>query len=129
MGKHLRYQLSKTFHKINQYCIDYKLSEQLVDYFSKISQHEYEFAMITQNRIAGGVIYVTFVILEKLVNKKLLTKALMKRLTKFMSANEKSILDIAKKILVVTQNFDTRHPGLNNMKDVQFKQLCPYIKM
>lgn len=52
----------------------------------------------------------------------------MKELVTFFNIREKSILCVAKDLLSLVQNFDSRHQGLNNMKSVQFKFLSKFIK-
>lgn len=105
----------------------YELSVQLIDFISKTAHHDYSLIQTRQNILSASVIYVSFVILEKLVNKKWITKEFMIKLTSFMKVKETPILNTAKTLLVLVQNFDTKHRGLNNMKRVQFRVLSKHM--
>lgn len=105
----------------------YELSVQLIDFISKTAHHDYSLIQTRQNVLSASVIYVSFVILEKLVNKKWITKEFMIKLTSFMKVKENLILNTAKTLLVLVQNFDTKHRGLNNMKRVQFRVLSKHM--
>lgn len=105
----------------------YRLATHIIDYISKMAQHDYGFSLMTQNNLSAAVLYLTFVVMEKLVNKTCLTKEFMKKLTKFTKVSEKCILENSKCLLRLIRNFDSIYPGLTNMKDVQFKFLSKYL--
>jgi hypothetical protein len=105
----------------------YELTSQLIDFISKTAHHDYSLIQTRQNVLSASVVYVSFVILEKLVGKKWITREFMVKLTSFMKVRESHILDTAKILLVLVQNFDTKHRGLNNMKSAQFKVLSKHM--
>ena len=105
----------------------FKLATQLADYFSKVALHDYGFSIMTQNVLSSAVIYLTFVVLEKILAKQTLTQEFMRQLTDFAKVKESQVLSNAKDLLILVQNFDTKHQGLKNMKDVQFKLLSKYL--
>jgi hypothetical protein len=48
----------------------YELTAQLIDFISKTAHHDYSLIQTRQNVLSASVVYVSFVILEKLVGKK-----------------------------------------------------------
>ncbi|CAI2367026.1 unnamed protein product [Moneuplotes crassus] len=107
---------------------DYPAAYQLVDYVSKITQYEYSVVTGSQSILSGAILYLSFTILQKIINKKCINKSFMRELVSFFNIRENSILSVAKDLLCLIQNFDSRHQGLNNMKSVQFKSLSRFIK-
>ncbi|CAI2366778.1 unnamed protein product [Moneuplotes crassus] len=107
---------------------NYKAAHQLVDYVSKITQHEYSVVTGRQKVLSGAILYLSFTILERMIYKKCVNKIFMKELVNFFNLKETAILSIAKDLLCLMQNFESRYQGLNNMKCVQFKFLSKFIR-
>lgn len=77
---------------------NYQLTESIADYLSKFSQHDVYLSSVKQNELAGAVIYLSFVILGKIIDKICITKDFVKKLTDFMITPEPVILKLVTKL-------------------------------
>ena len=102
---------------------NFNLAVELVDYISKISQHDYEFCSLAHSTLASAILYVSFVVLEKLISKRIMTIEFIQALRDFTNTTEIDTITEAKKLLILVQNFSSKYWGLNHMKDFQFKLL------
>lgn len=53
----------------------------------------------------------------------------MVKLVKYSSKEEPDIVATAKKVLFLSQNFETVHSGLNNLKKTHFKNISKLITL
>ena len=110
-----------------------ELVEVLVHYVSKMVYHDYSLSQYQPSLLAAASLYVSLKLAERFKKSKkrdkLISTQFMKRLTELSQHSEPRIIDLAKKILSLSQNFDKQHPGLTNLKKTHFNKISRLIDL
>lgn len=90
--------------------------------------HDYELSQLAPSLQAAATTYVAIRLTEKFKRTQgLISDRLMVKLVKYSSKEEGDIVATAKKVLFLSQNFESVHSGLTNLKKTHFKNISKLI--
>ena len=96
-------------------------------YLGKLALHHENLCAKQQSLLATSTIYVALKICEQMRQKQILTKQVLQNLLDVSGVEERKLIECAKKVLYLAQNFEKELPGLNNVKDTYIPQLNKFV--
>lgn len=98
--------------------------------------HDYDLSQQKPSLLATGALYVSLKLGEKLKAKQRgyrsgfsLSPEFMSNLVRVSGYSEDEIIKIAKKVLVLSQTFEKRFAGLQNLKKTHFSKISKLLDL
>ena len=95
----------------------------LAIYLAKISMHDYDLSGRKPSLVGIGALYVALRICENLKRVCLITSSVVQKMIQVARSEDEEIIEVSQKVLYLSLNFDKVFPGLEVLRDTDFKSI------